>query len=120
MTGRRSPRRATEGDGARSRLSTPSIARRPPTINPVVVDDFALNPDIDFPIACFERWQPESCDDDGLHERIQALEGEVDRLRKQARGPSPPVPHPSPANRPTSTMPASEWTRLPEGVRGAF
>jgi hypothetical protein len=87
--GRRGPRRATEGYEARSRLCTTSIARRPPTINPVVVDDFALNPDIDFPVACFERWQPDSYEDDGLASRIRALEAEVNRLRKQARRPTP-------------------------------
>jgi len=41
------------------RCSQVKIARKryPPAWQPfVVVDDFALNPDIDFPIACFERW----------------------------------------------------------------
>lgn len=56
---RESPRLATEGeqDTMGRRLSTHILIRRPPAVNYiVVVDDFALNPDIDWPIACFERW----------------------------------------------------------------
>lgn len=68
MTGdNESPRLATEGEEA-DRTSALSIPHRrscvksarkryPPHWQPhVVVDDFARDPDIDFPIACFEPW----------------------------------------------------------------
>jgi len=56
------------GDTDTGLTFAPNITRRCPQVKAVararcpavnyiiVVDDFALNPDIDFPIACFERW----------------------------------------------------------------
>lgn len=90
---KRSPRRAGHGgDGqdVRDGLSLPPLRGRCPGVN-IVVDDFARDPDIDFPIAPFEVWPTPSDDDEigDLREHVRMLEAEIGRLRKQ---PSLPLP----------------------------
>jgi hypothetical protein len=87
------PGQEASGEEA-NRLSAAGIPRRRSCVNyPIIVDAFALDPNIDFPIACFERMLPESCDDgdqaDELYERLLALEKEVLHLSRQASRPAP-------------------------------
>ena len=66
MEARERPGRATQADEETSRLSSPSVDRCRPAVNPkryppqwqprVEVDSFAVDENIDYPIACFTPW----------------------------------------------------------------